>query len=119
MEHIPTIGLAEKNEEIILPDYDEPLVLDKHNAPLHLIQRIRDEAHRFAITYHRSLRSKTALYSVLDSIEGVGEKRKRALFDRFISIDAIKAASVDEIAQTDGLNRPTAERVYAFFHKSE
>lgn len=116
MQQIPAIGLAEKNEEIVLPGYSENLVLDKHSAPLHLIQRIRDEAHRFAITYHRSLRSKSALYSVLDTIDGIGEKRKRALFDKFISIDAIKAAGVDELAATDTMNTAAAKKVYDFFH---
>ena len=116
LQHIPAIGLAEKNEEIVLPDYAENLVLDKHSAPLHLIQRIRDEAHRFAITYHRSLRSKSALYSVLDTIDGIGDKRKRALFDKFISIDAIKAASVDELCATETMNRAAAEKVFSFFH---
>lgn len=117
MQHIPAVGLAERNEDIILPDYSEPLVLNKNSAPLHLVQRIRDEAHRFAITYHRSLRSKSALYSVLDTIDGIGEKRKRALFDRFISIEAIKAASIAELSEVDGMNRSAAERVYEFFRK--
>ena len=115
LSHIPAIGLAEKNEEIVLPDYEENLVLDKHSAPLHLIQRIRDEAHRFAISYHRSLRSKSALYSVLDTIDGIGEKRKRALFDKFLTIDAIKAASIEDLAATDTMNMTAAKKVYGFF----
>ena len=117
LSHIPAIGLAEQNEEIILPDYEQPLVLDKHTAPLHLIQRIRDEAHRFAITYHRSLRSKTALFSVLDDIEGIGAKRKKALFDKFISIQAIKSASIEELENTNTMNKASAQSVYDYFHK--
>lgn len=117
LDYIMAIGLAERNEEIILKDSDEPLKLDSHSASEHLIERIRDEAHRFAITYHRSLRSKSALYSVLDSIEGVGEKRKRALFDRFLTIDAIAEASVEDIAAVPGMNRTVAEKVHALFEE--
>ena len=77
------------------------------------------KAHRFAITYHRNLRSKSALYSVLDNIEGIGEKRKRALFDKFITIDAIKQATVEQLLEVKGMTRPAAEKVYAFFHKEK
>ena len=119
LSYIPAIGLAEENEEIILPDDPEPVVLPRSDSTLHLIQRIRDEAHRFAITYHRSMRSKTALYSVLQGIDGVGEKRRRSLFDKFLTLDAIKAASVEELASAAGMNRPAAEKVYAFFHPEE
>ena len=83
------------------------------------MQRIRDEAHRFAITYHRSMRAKTALYSVLSEIDGVGEKRRRALFDRFLTLDEIKKADVDELLEAEGMNRQTAEKVYEFFHKED
>jgi excinuclease ABC subunit C len=119
LSFIPAIGLAEANEEIILPDDPEPIALPKTDSALHLLQRIRDEAHRFAITYHRSLRSKTALYSVLQNIEGVGEKRRRALFDRFLTLDAIKQASVEELAQAEGMTKPAAQKVYEYFHKPE
>lgn len=119
LAYIPAIGLAEQNEEIILPDKDDPIALPKSSSVLHLLQRIRDEAHRFAITYHRSMRSKTALYSVLQSVPGVGEKRRRALFDRFLTIDAIKAASVDELRSAQGMNITSAQSVYDFFHKSK
>ena len=119
LSYIPAIGLAERNEEIILPDDPAPVVLPKNSGTLHLLQRIRDEAHRFAITYHRSMRSKTALYSILQDIDGVGEKRRRALFDKFLTLDAIKAASVEELSKADGMNRPAAEKVYSFFHKEE
>ena len=119
LSYIPAIGLAERNEEIILPDRDEPLALPRSSGTLHLLQRIRDEAHRFAITYHRSMRAKTALYSVLQDIDGVGEKRRRALFDRFLTLDAIRSASVAELLEAEGMNRPAAERVYEFFHKED
>ncbi len=116
LSHIPICALAESDEIIYLPDSEEPVVLPRNSAPLHLIERLRDEAHRFAITYHRNLRSKSALYSVLDSIDGVGEKRKRALFDRFLSVEAIKAATPEEIASVKGIPASVAEAVYAYFH---
>ncbi|MCR5610646.1 MAG: excinuclease ABC subunit UvrC [Clostridiales bacterium] len=119
LSYIPAIGLAEKNEDIILPDKSDPVELPKSSSTLHLLQRIRDEAHRFAITYHRSMRSKTALYSVLNEIEGVGEKRRRALFDRFITVDAIRNAGVEELLEAKGMNRPAAEKVYEYFHREE
>ncbi|MBO4563659.1 MAG: excinuclease ABC subunit UvrC [Clostridia bacterium] len=119
LSYIPAIGLAERNEDIILPDRDEPVSLPRSSSTLHLLQRIRDEAHRFAITYHRSMRSKTALYSVLQEIPGIGEKRRRALFDRFLTMDAIKNASVEELASAEGMNLPAARSVYEFFHKDE
>lgn len=117
LSFIPAIGLAERNEDIILPDKEAPVSLPKSNSTLHLLQRIRDEAHRFAISYHRSMRSKTALYSVLQEIDGVGEKRRRALFDKFLTVDAIKRASVEELSSAEGMNRPTAEKVFTYFHK--
>ena len=119
LSFIPAIGLAEQNEDIILPDSPEPVSLPKNSPTLHLLQRIRDEAHRFAIMYHRSMRSKTALYSVLQEIEGVGEKRRRSLFDAFLTMDPIRSASVEELAKAPGMNKPTAKKVYDFFHKGE
>ena len=119
LSYLPAIGLAEQNEEIILPDSDEPVVLPRSSSALHMLQRIRDEAHRFAITYHRSMRSKTALFSILQEIDGVGEKRRRALFDKFLTLDDIKAASVDDLASAEGMNRPAAQKVYDFFHRTD
>lgn len=119
LSHIPAIGLAERNEEIILPDTDEPLVLKKSDPALQLLQRIRDEAHRFAITYHRSIRAKSSLYSKLDEISGVGDRRRRALYERFLTLDAIKSASVDELAATPGMNAAAARSVYEFFRNEE
>ena len=116
LSHIPAIGLAEQNEEIILPDQSEPLVLKRSDPALRLLQRIRDEAHRFAITYHRSIRAKSSLYSRLDEIKGVGDKRKRALYEKFLTIEAISAASEDELKAVPGMDSRTAKSVYAFFH---
>ena len=116
LPHIPAIGLAERHEEIILPDEDEPVVLARSDPALHVLERIRDEAHRFAITYHRSLHVRTALLSELDEIAGIGAKRKRLLFDTFVTRDAIAAADVDALAAVRGMSRPAAEAVYAHFH---
>ena len=116
LSHIPICALAESDELIYLPEQDEPIVLPRNSAPLHLIERLRDEAHRFAISYHRNRRSKSALYSVLDSIDGVGEKRKRALFDAFLTVEAIKAASVEELAAVKGMTSASARSVFRYFH---
>ncbi len=116
LSHIPAIGLAERNEEIIIPSSAEPLVLKRGDPALHVLERIRDEAHRFAISYHRSLRGKNTLHSTLMEIEGVGEKRRRILFDKFVTLDAIKTATVEELAAAPGMTRPAAQKVYAYFH---
>ena len=117
LSHIPVCALAESDELIYLPESDDPIVLPRNSAPLHLIERLRDEAHRFAISYHRNLRSKSALYSLLDGIDGVGDKRKRALFDAFLTVEQIKAASVEDLAAVKGMTLPCAQSVYSFFHK--
>ena len=115
LHELPVIGLAKREEEIFTEGSSESILLDRDSASLHLIQRIRDEAHRFAITYHRKLRSKRNLVSVLDHIEGIGTKRRQALWKRFQSLDAMKAASVEELAEVEGMNYPTAQRIYDFF----
>ncbi|MEG1547578.1 MAG: excinuclease ABC subunit UvrC [Clostridia bacterium] len=117
--HIPAVALAERNDEIILPDTGQPLILPRNDPALHLIERIRDEAHRFAITYHRSLRAKNALYSVLSEIEGIGDKRRRVLFDAFITLDAIKSADVEALSAVIGMNKPSAQAVFDYFHKDK
>ena len=119
LSHIPICALAESDELIYLPDAEDPIVIPKNSAPLHLIQRLRDEAHRFAISYHRNLRSKSALYSILDSIDGVGEKRKRALFDAFLTVEQIKAASIEDLSAVKGITAPVAQSVFTYFHRDE
>ena len=118
LAYISCIGLAEKNEEIILPDEKESVILARSSPVLQLLQRARDEAHRFAITYHRNLRSKNSLYSVLDNIKGIGDRRKRALYEKFLTIDAIKAADMDELKSADGMNAAAAKSVYDYFHQT-
>lgn len=112
---LPVIGLAKQFEYIFTEGESEPVILPRHSQALYLIQRIRDEAHRFAITYHRKLRGKRNLISVLDHIAGVGPKRRKALWSHFGSLDKIKAASVEEMAALDGMTFPVAQAVYNFF----
>jgi len=111
----PVIGLAKRFELVYTEGSSDPVVLPRNSQALYLIQRIRDEAHRFAITYHRKRLRKHNLVSVLDHIDGIGPKRRKAIWDHFGSINKIKAASVDELAEVDGMTRPAAEAVHAFF----
>jgi excinuclease ABC subunit C len=109
--HIPLAGLAKRFEELYVKDVSEPIVLDRTSQALYLVQRMRDEAHRFAINYHRGVRSKTGMKSMLDEIPGVGPRRKTALLRKFGSLKAIREASIDEIAATPGFTRKVAEKV--------
>jgi excinuclease ABC subunit C len=111
MGQIPLAGLAKRFEELYVKDVSEPIVLDRTSQALYLVQRIRDEAHRFAITYHRDVRSKRGIRSALDEVPGVGPKRKKALLRKFGSVKAIKDASIEEIASTPGFTRRVAEKV--------
>ena len=108
---VPVAGLAKRFEELYVPDRQAPIVLPRRSQALYLVQRVRDEAHRFAITYHRDVRGKRALRSELDAIEGIGPGRKKALLKRFGSVRRIKEASVDDVAATPGISRALAERV--------
>lgn len=103
-------------EELILPDRELPLRLAPDSPALHLIQRIRDEAHRFAITGHRDRREKARVSSSLEEIEGLGPTRRRALLNAFGGLPAVKRAAIDELAKVEGVNRALAERIYAHFH---
>lgn len=115
LAELPVVGLAKREEEIFLPHQSESILLDRDSAALHLIQRIRDEAHRFAITYHRKLRGKRNLVSVLDHVEGIGPKRRQELWKAFKTLEAMKAASVEELAAVEGMNRAAAQTLYEFF----
>lgn len=115
-EEVFLMGLSERMEEIWLPNRSESILLKTGSPELHFVQRIRDEAHRFAITYHRSLRQKTALFSVLDTIPGVGPKRKKILFDHFVSMEAIKKASLEELQELKGMDQKSAQSVFSHFN---
>ena len=108
---IPVCGLAKQYEEIYVQDVSEPIRLPRDSEALYLVQRIRDEAHRFAITYHRQLRGKKATQSVLDSIPGIGPKRKRALLRKFGSVKGVREATLDDVAATVGFTSGLAETV--------
>ncbi len=109
LESIPAIGLAKENESLFVPGRSEPLLLERARPALRLLQRIRDEAHRFAIGYHRRLRSRSSRHSVLEEIPGIGPKRRRALLREFGSIEAIRAASVEQLASVPGMTRSAAQ----------
>ena len=111
LDEVPIAGLAKRFEELYLPGRPEPIVLPRNSQGLYLVQRIRDEAHRFAITYHRSLRSRRALASVFDEVEGIGPVRRKALLKRFGSVRRIREASVEELAETPGIPRELAGRL--------
>ena len=111
LDDIPLAALAKENEWLFVPHTPEPIVLPRNSQALYLVQRIRDEAHRFAITYHRNLRSKGSLRSPMDLVTGIGPKRKRTLLRRFGSLQGIREASVDDIASVPGLTRSIAIRL--------
>jgi excinuclease ABC subunit C len=111
LQDVPLAGLAKQNEELFVQDLADPIVLPRTSQALYLVQRIRDEAHRFAITYHRKVRSKTGMESALDSIAGIGPKRKKALLRKFGSLRGIREASVEEIASTVGFTSTLAAKV--------
>lgn len=119
LEKVPVVGLAKEFEHIFREGISEPLILPRHSQALYLVQRIRDEAHRFAITYHRKLRSKRNMVSVLDHIPGIGAKRRKALWDHFGSLAKIKTAEVAALSQVEGMTLPAAEAVYNFFRNKE
>jgi excinuclease ABC subunit C len=111
LDDIPLASLAKENEWLFVPHTPEPIVLPRNSQALYLVQRLRDEAHRFAITYHRNLRSKGSLRSSIDMVTGIGPKRKRMLLRKFGSVQAIKEAPIDEIATVPGLTRSLAVRL--------
>jgi len=115
VDSIPTFGLAKKEELLFHEGGSAPLELPRGSAALYLLQQIRDEAHRFAITYHRQLRGKEAVKSVLDEIPGVGAARKRALLNRFGSVQRIREAPLEELAATEGISPKLAEEIQAYF----
>src|SRR5437588_4151304 len=116
---IPTVGLAKENEEIFTPGSPDPIILPRSSQGLYMVQRIRDEAHRFGITYHRKLRSDRTFKSVLDEIPGIGPKRKQALIKHFGSVRAISVASIDELAALDGMTRDAAEKVKEYIGREQ
>jgi len=116
---VPTFGLAKENEWLFTEDRSEPIILARNSEGLYLIQRVRDEAHRFAVTYHRMLRGQRNLRSLLDDIPGVGPKRRKALLEHFRSMSRLKQATVDELTTIDGISRSLAEDIFEHFQSEE
>jgi excinuclease ABC subunit C len=112
-DKVPVVGLAKQEEEIFFPHKSSPLLLPRHSQALYLVQRIRDEAHRYGITAHRARRSKQGLASQLDSIPGIGPTRRKALLKHFGSMDKIREASIEELSAVKGMNANAAESVKA------
>ena len=115
LAEIPVIGLAKEYEHIFRENISEPLILPRHSEALRMVQHIRDEAHRFAIGYHRKLRAKRNMVSVLDHVRGIGAKRRQALWKHFGTIEKMRQASVEELAAAPGMNLPSAQAVHQFF----
>ena len=116
---VPVVGLAKQFEYIFTEHSSEPVILPRQSDALYLVQQIRDEAHRFAITYHRNLRTKRNKVSLLDNIAGIGAKRRKALFDRFENISNIKNATVEELSSVPGISENIAKSIYNFFRTHE
>jgi excinuclease ABC subunit C len=114
-QNIDIVSLAKKQEEIFAPNKTNSIVLSKDNSGLKLLQNVRDEAHRFAITFHRSLRNKNTLKSELSNIDGVGEITIKKLFNHFKSIDKIKNATLEELTEVKGINKTTALNIVNYF----
>ena len=116
---VPVVGLAKQFEYIFTEQSSEPVILPRQSDALYLVQSIRDEAHRFAITYHRKLRTKRNKISILDNISGIGAKRRKSLFEHFETIQNIKNASVDELMAVPGISEQIAKSIYNFFRTHE
>jgi excinuclease ABC subunit C len=111
LHDLPLAGLAKEREELFLPGRSDPVVLPPTSQALYLVQRLRDEAHRFAITYHRSLRARATTRSAFDDLPGVGPKRRQALLRVFGSLKRVREAPVEQIAAVPGISRALAERI--------
>jgi excinuclease ABC subunit C len=115
----PVIGLAKRLEEVYIPDQTAPVSIPRHSTAIRLLKLVRDEAHRFAITYHRKLRSRRIIGSELENISGIGENRRNLLLKHFGSMKKIREASYDEIKSVKGMPQSTARRIYDYFHSDQ
>ena len=116
---IDLISLAKKQEEVFVTESLQPIILKKGSVELRLLQRLRDEAHRFAITFHRQVRQKQQTHSELDDIPGVGPKKRDLLLNIFGTSEKIKGSSVEELESVKGINKALAQIIYNFFNKNE
>ncbi|KAB5608348.1 excinuclease ABC subunit UvrC [Bifidobacterium jacchi] len=119
VDDVALCGLAKRLEEVWIPDDDYPIILKRQSAGMYLLQRVRDESHRFAITYHRQTRRKGALRSALDAIPGIGETYQKRLLAHFGSVRAMREAGVEELEQVKGIGHAKAEAVYAALHPAQ
>ena len=117
VEGIDLIALAKQEEEIYTLSGEDPIKIDRRDFALKMLQRIRDEAHRFAITYFRSLHGKRNLASVLEEIDGIGAKKRAALMKKFGSIDAVMRADTDDLAKAEGIGKELAEKIKKHFEE--
>ena len=111
MSHLHVVSLAKQEEEIFVPGRPVSVLLPRDSQALYLVQRIRDEAHRFAITYHRQLRAKEGIRSILEEVPGIGPARRKALLKRFGSLEGVRGASLDELLSVPGMTRKAAEEL--------
>lgn len=118
ISHLPIIGLAKREEEVFLPDRQEATIIPKNSSALHLIQRVRDESHRFAVSYHRKLRSRRLTHTMLDDIPGVGPKRRQALLQHFGSLAEIRKANIGKLKEAEGISSKTAKVIYDFLREN-
>ena len=117
LEDLPIIGLAKREEEVFTPGSSEPIRLPRASSALRLLTAIRDEAHRFAITYHRTLRTERTLASELDKIPGVGAKRRALLIQAFGDVEGVRCATLDELTAVKGVDVRTARSVWEYFRE--
>jgi excinuclease ABC subunit C len=118
LPRVAVIALAKRIEEVFVPGRADPIVLSRHNPGLQLLQRIRDEAHRFALDFHRQRRESRGFESLFDDLDGVGPARRRALLNHFGSVDEMAAASQEELEGVPGVPAAVARRIYAQLHKT-
>jgi excinuclease ABC subunit C len=118
LPRVAVIALAKRIEEVFVPGSSDPIVLSRHNPGLQLLQRVRDEAHRFALGFHRQRRDARGFASIFDELEGVGPARRRALLQHFGSVEQMLAATAEELEGVPGVPSKTARRIYAQLHKA-
>ena len=118
LPRVAVIALAKREEEVFVPGRSQPILLDRHDPGLQLLQRIRDEAHRFAITFHRQKRDTRAFESIFDTLDGIGPARRRAILQHFGSADRFLAASQEELEAVPGLPAKTARSVFGQLHRT-
>jgi excinuclease ABC subunit C len=118
LPRVAVVSLAKREEEVFVPDRPDPIRLDRHSPGLQLLQRIRDEAHRFALGFHRQRRDAKARESIFDTLQGVGPARRRVLLQHFGSAERFLAATQEELEGVQGIPEKTARSIYAQLHKA-